>query len=82
MVACCFAQQDCRAARVAISEYTEGGGVGEQLTANYPFTAASFNASTPTAIGNLGNVFANAVITQPCPDITVTCYNGPSRPNP
>ena len=66
----------------AISEYTEGGGVGEQLTANYPFTAASFNASTPAAIGNLGNVFANAVVTQPCPDITVTCYNGPTSPKP
>ncbi|MGA7926599.1 MAG: TonB-dependent receptor [Candidatus Sulfotelmatobacter sp.] len=59
-----------------ISEYTEGGGVGEQLTANYPFTAASYNASTPTAIGNLGNVFANAAVTQPCPTITLSCYAG------
>jgi Carboxypeptidase regulatory-like domain/TonB dependent receptor len=58
-----------------VSAYTEGGGVGEQMTANYPFTAASYNASTPTAIGNFGNVFANAQVTQPCPTITLSCYS-------
>jgi len=59
-----------------VSEYTEGGGVGEQLTANYPFTSASFNASSPTAIGNFANVFANATVTQPCATITISCYAG------
>jgi hypothetical protein len=57
-----------------VSEYTEGGGVGEQLTANYPFTAASFNASFPGATGNFGSVFANAQVTQPCATITIACY--------
>jgi hypothetical protein len=62
----------------AVSEYTEGGGVNQQMTANYPFTAAQFQAATPTATGNLANVFANAQVTQPCPTITVTCYKGVS----
>jgi Carboxypeptidase regulatory-like domain/TonB dependent receptor len=59
-----------------VSEYTEGGGVGEQLTANYPFTAASYNASFPGATGNFANVFANAAVTQPCPNIQLSCYKG------
>jgi hypothetical protein len=60
----------------AISEYTEGGGVGEQLTANFPFTAASFNANFANPSGNFGNVFSNAQVTQPCPTITLSCYKG------
>lgn len=62
----------------AVSEYTEGGGVGEQMTANFPFTAASYNANFPGAIGNFANVFANAQVTQPCPTITLSCYQGVS----
>jgi len=57
-----------------ISSYTEGGGVGEQLTANYPFTAASYNATFKNPNGNFGSVFANAQVTQPCPNITMACY--------
>jgi hypothetical protein len=60
----------------AISEYTEGGGVGEQLTANFPFTAASFNGNFTNPNGNFGNVFNNAQVTQPCPTITLSCYKG------
>jgi hypothetical protein len=59
-----------------VSEYTEGGGVGEQLTANYPFTAASYNATFTGATNNFGSVFANAAVTQPCPTITIACYAG------
>ena len=58
-----------------VSAYTEGGGVGEQLTANYPFTAASYNANFPNTVGNFANVFANAQVTQPCQTITISCYN-------
>jgi len=60
----------------AISEYTEGGGVNQQMTANFPFTAAQFQANFPNAQGNFANVFQNAQVTQPCPVITVDCYKG------
>ena len=59
-----------------ISEYTEGGGVNQQMTANPPFTSAQFQANFANAVGNFGNVFANAVVTQPCPQITIACYKG------
>ncbi|HUA15941.1 MAG TPA: carboxypeptidase regulatory-like domain-containing protein [Verrucomicrobiae bacterium] len=59
-----------------VSAYTEGGGVGEQLTANYPFSAASYNANFPNQVGNFANVFANAQVTQPCATITLSCYQG------
>jgi hypothetical protein len=60
----------------AISEYTEGGGVNQQMTANFPFTAAQYQATFSNAVGNFANVFANAQVTQPCPNITVACYKG------
>jgi hypothetical protein len=60
----------------AVSEYTEGGGVGEQLTINFPFTAASFNGNFSSPNGNFGSVFAGAQVTQPCPNITISCYQG------
>ena len=60
----------------AISSYMEGGGVNQQMTANYPFTAAQYSANFTNAVGNLATVFANAQATQPCPTITVTCYKG------
>jgi hypothetical protein len=63
-------------ASYGISEYVEGGGVGENLTANFPF-ATSYNAtlSGAAAVNNFGNVFANA--TPPsCPSITISCYAG------
>jgi hypothetical protein len=60
----------------AISAYTEGGGVNQQMTANPPFTSAQFTGNTPTAVGNFGDVFANAQLSQPCPTITIDCYIG------
>ena len=60
----------------AISEYTEGGGVNQQMTANYPFTAAQFQSTFSNVVGNFANVFANAQVTQPCPVITISCYQG------
>jgi len=61
-----------------VSSYTEGGGVGEQLTANFPFTSASYdqNFSGAGELGNFGSVFANAQVTQPCATIQLSCYKG------
>jgi hypothetical protein len=64
-------------ASYGISEYVEGGGVGENLTANFPF-ATSYNAALTGAAAtqNFGNVFANATPAN-CPTpITISCYAG------
>lgn len=60
----------------AISEYTEGGGVNQQMTANPPFSSAQYQATFNNAVGNFANVLANAQVTQPCPNITIACYQG------
>jgi hypothetical protein len=56
----------------ALSTYTEGGGVNQQLTANPPFSgAASFIGA-----GNIANGFGP--VTPPCATIDNSCYIGKS----
>jgi len=64
-------------ASYGISEYVEGGGVGENLTANFPF-ATSYNAALKgvAATQNFGNVFANATPAGCGSTITMACYAG------
>jgi hypothetical protein len=63
-------------ASYGISEYVEGGGVGENLTANFPF-ATSYNAALTGAAAtqNFAGVFANATPAN-CGAITMACYAG------
>lgn len=64
-------------ASYGISEYVEGGGVGENLTANFPF-GTSYNATIPaaSAVNDFGNVFANATPASCGSTITLACYAG------
>lgn len=61
-----------------ISAYMEGGGVNQQMTANPPFTSAQFTQSFGSSVGNFADIFANAIVNQPCPTITIDCYQGVS----